>query len=48
MTPFLLAVHPLATTNAVLNAISTVLLVIGLVTSFLVLRVQQVWLGPSA
>ena len=29
MTPLLLAVHPLATTNAVLNAISTVLLVVG-------------------
>lgn len=29
MTPVLLAVHPLATTNAVLNAISTVLLIVG-------------------
>jgi uncharacterized membrane protein YozB (DUF420 family) len=29
MTPVLLAVHPLATTNAVLNAISTVLLIGG-------------------
>jgi hypothetical protein len=27
---------------------TAVLLVIGLVTSFLVLRVQQVWLGPNA
>ena len=29
MIPLLLAVHPLATTNAVLNAVSTVLLVVG-------------------
>jgi uncharacterized membrane protein YozB (DUF420 family) len=29
MTPTLLAIHPLATTNAVLNAVSTVLLVVG-------------------
>jgi len=29
MTPPFLAVHPLATTNAVLNAVSTVLLVVG-------------------
>ena len=29
MTPTLLAIHPLATTNAVLNALSTVLLIVG-------------------